>query len=169
MPASPLPTSVHRAGEATALWAEARVTDLLADAPDDTTVPGYGSPAWLALPAGHPLKSAAVLTAAEAWRRRELEEQRLDALAETDPDAWFREISAEADQYAARLGPHLAAVPTLPELARHRRPCAPHPVAATPGWPVRVPGRPGVWRHCIHGQQVDLPGRTATETGRAAA
>lgn len=29
---------------------------------------------------------------------------------------------------------------------------------ATPGWPaVAIPGRPGWWRHCIDGQQVDLP------------
>jgi hypothetical protein len=31
-------------------------------------------------------------------------------------------------------------------------------VTATPDWPpVAIPGRPGWWRHCIDGQQVDLP------------
>ncbi|WP_301124741.1 hypothetical protein [Streptomyces cacaoi] len=169
MPASSLLVSVHGPGDATALWAEAKVTDLLDGAPDGITVPSYGSPAWLALPAGHPLRSAAVVTAAEAWRRRELEAQRLDALAETDPEAWFREMTAEADRHAARLGPRLAAVPTVAELARHRRPCVPRRVAAAPGWPVRVPGRPDTWRHYIDGRQVDLPACTAPRARRAAA
>lgn len=31
-------------------------------------------------------------------------------------------------------------------------------VTAAPDWPpVAIPGRPGWWRHCIDGQQVDLP------------
>ena len=30
-------------------------------------------------------------------------------------------------------------------------------IRATPTWtPVALPGRPGWWRHCIDGQQVDL-------------
>lgn len=34
----------------------------------------------------------------------------------------------------------------------------PYEVRATPGWPpVQIPGRPGWWRHCINGEQVDLP------------
>jgi len=34
----------------------------------------------------------------------------------------------------------------------------PYEVTATPDWPaVAIPGRPGWWRHCIDGQQVDLP------------
>jgi hypothetical protein len=38
-------------------------------------------------------------------------------------------------------------------------PC-PYGVRATPGWsPVQIPGRPGWWRHCVDGQQVDLPHR----------
>ena len=33
-------------------------------------------------------------------------------------------------------------------------------IRATPGWtPVAIPGRPGWWRHCIDGEQVDLPDR----------
>lgn len=42
----------------------------------------------------------------------------------------------------------------------------PYEVVATPDWPpVAIPGRPGWWRHCIDGQQVDLPHnrRTASE------
>ncbi|MGW8380197.1 hypothetical protein [Streptomyces sp. ODS28] len=169
MPASLLPAAVLRAGDATALWAEARVTDLLDGAPENTAAPVYGSPEWLALPAGHPLKSVAVLTAAEAWRRQMLEQQRLDALADADPDAWFREVTAEADRHAARHGRRLAEAPTRDEFAQRRRAQAPRPVAATPGWPVRVPGRPGLWRHCLNGQQIDLPTPTAAEARRAAA
>ena len=37
-------------------------------------------------------------------------------------------------------------------------PPEPHEVVAAKGWPpVAIPGRPGWWRHCIDGQQVDLP------------
>lgn len=37
---------------------------------------------------------------------------------------------------------------------------------ATPDWPpVAIPGRPGWWRHCIEGQQVDLPHNDPTATG----
>ncbi|MEU1497344.1 hypothetical protein [Streptomyces sp. NPDC005732] len=52
---------------------------------------------------------------------------------------------------------HLQLVPDEPE---------PYEVTATPDWPpVAIPGRPGWWRHCIDGQQVDLPhnDRTATD------
>lgn len=36
-------------------------------------------------------------------------------------------------------------------------------MVATPDWPpVAIPGRPGIWRHCIDGQQVDLPTNTTT-------
>lgn len=37
-------------------------------------------------------------------------------------------------------------------------PPQPHELVATDDWPpVAIPGRPGWWRHCIDGQQVDLP------------
>lgn len=39
-------------------------------------------------------------------------------------------------------------------------------VRGTPGWPpVRIPGRPGWWRHYINGQQVDLPHRAPPQQG----
>lgn len=42
------------------------------------------------------------------------------------------------------------------------KPPRPYEVRATPSWPpVRIPGRPGWWRHCIDGRQVDLPHREA--------
>ncbi|MFE3326843.1 hypothetical protein [Streptomyces sp. NPDC059176] len=45
---------------------------------------------------------------------------------------------------------HLRLVPDEPP--------PPYEVTATDGWPpIRIPGRPGWWRHHINGQQVDLP------------
>lgn len=36
----------------------------------------------------------------------------------------------------------------------------PYVITATSTWPpVAIPGRPGWWRHCIDGQQTDLPHR----------
>lgn len=33
-------------------------------------------------------------------------------------------------------------------------------IRATPNWtPVALPGRPGWWRHCVDGQQVDTQDR----------
>lgn len=53
---------------------------------------------------------------------------------------------------------HLRAVPDEPP--------EPYEVTATPGWPpVAIPGRPGWWRHYIHGQQVDLPTRNPQMKG----
>lgn len=52
---------------------------------------------------------------------------------------------------------HLRIVPDEPDPP-------PRPIAATPRWPpIAIPGRPGWWRHCINGQQVDLPSQTPTE------
>jgi hypothetical protein len=43
----------------------------------------------------------------------------------------------------------------------------PREVTATPGWPpVAIPGRPGWWRHCIDGQQTDLPTNEPQEPQR---
>lgn len=31
-------------------------------------------------------------------------------------------------------------------------------IRATPVWtPIKLPGQPGIWRHLIDGQQIDLP------------
>lgn len=47
-------------------------------------------------------------------------------------------------------------------------PSEPHEVAATTDWPpVAIPGRPGWWRHCIDGQQVDLSTNDTNERGTA--
>jgi hypothetical protein len=72
-------------------------------------------------------------------------------------------LAGQSRQQAAALDParldtpgelvtrHLRIVPDEQELG-------PYEVTATPDWPpVAIPGRPGWWRHCIDGQQVDLP------------
>ncbi|MFK0289336.1 hypothetical protein ACIQU6_02455 [Streptomyces sp. NPDC090442] len=149
-----------------ALWAEAQAVHLAGD------YPAYGSPQWSALPPDSPARFAAVLEAAELWRRQVAEQARLDALLDTDPDRWFREVTADANEEARRTARRLRLSRSLSaaELAARRRPKPPHPVRATPGWPpVRIPGRPGWWRHCINGVQTDLPYRTAAPERRDAA
>lgn len=158
----------HQPGDLAALWTSARVTWLLQGAPEDVSRPAYGSRAWVQLPPEHPLRYAAVYAAAEAWRRHEREEHRLAALAEANPAAWLREVTHEADTYAARMGRTLAAAPTRDELATRRTPRKTKTVTATPGWPVALPGHAGWWRHCLHGQQVDLPHREAPAAERRA-
>lgn len=146
-------------GDVTALWASARVTELLDGRGE---IPAYGSAEWNALRADDARRAAAIITAAEAWRRREAEQARLTALFEHDPDAWYRHVVEDADAAAARLGRTLASTPTWEELRRRRQHKPPTPVRASPGWtPVGIPGRPGWWRHLVDGEQVDLPYRDA--------
>lgn len=129
-------------GEITALRAETQVAALGVD-----TWPTYGTPEWLSLDPRDPRCYAATLEAAELHRRTEAERQRLDDLMDDDPVAWWREITAEANEHAARLAHAIAARRTAAELrvARdraHHRP--PHRLRATPGWPpIAIPGQPG--------------------------
>ncbi len=129
-------------GEITALRAETQVAALGVD-----TWPTYGTPEWLRLDPRDPRCYAATLEAAEQHRQAEAERQRLDDLMENDPVAWWREITAEANAYAARLGRAIAARRTAAELRAaddraHYRP--PHRLRATPGWPpIAIPGQPG--------------------------
>jgi hypothetical protein len=123
-----------------ALWSSARVTELLDGQDPKTRPPKYGSAAWQRLRGDDPMKAAAVITAAEMWRRYGDEE----ALV-----AWFRDASRNRDPLASRR--------TLAELNALGHP-KPRLVQATDGWPpVAVPGRPGWRRHLVDGQQVDLP------------
>ncbi|MFP8904809.1 hypothetical protein [Streptomyces atacamensis] len=147
-----------------ALWAEAQVTAL---APGSTPAPEYGTPEWLALPPADPRRAAALITAAEQWRRHTAEQHRLGQLADTDPDAWFAEVTADADTEAARRARRIADGLDQAHRAAAHKP-TPRPVRATPGWPpVAIPGRPGWFRHCTRdGRQLDLPHST---TGAAAA
>jgi len=112
------------ADDMTTLWAEQQVTSLL---PDDVDVPAYGTREWLQLPAGDARKAAALITAAEMWRRYGDEQALLD---------WFRE--------AHRARPSVADRRTRAELDALARPRPPHELRATPGWPpIAVPGQPG--------------------------
>ncbi|MET8823849.1 DUF2742 domain-containing protein [Streptomyces rochei] len=133
--------------DAPQLWAEHQVATL-AEGVREWTVPPYGSLAWSQLPPSDPRRYAAVIEAAEQWRRQVAEEERLDQLAEDDPAAWYTEVTAGANDEARRMAGRLARMRTLAELdaARTRRP--PHRLRATPGWPpVAIPGKPGRYLH----------------------
>jgi hypothetical protein len=158
-------------GDIAGAWASARVTDLLADFPEDTDVPAYGAAAWLQLSADDPRRPAAVLAAAEEWRQQAGRRARIEA--GDLPAFWevFGEAAEEAQRTARRL--ELSRQPSYAELEQRRgtrREAT--PVKAAPGWPVAIPGRPGWWRHCIDSKQVDLLGRhpnyQTTEHGAAA-
>lgn len=130
---------VSRDDDPTALWANARVTELLGD--DTTPPPRYGTREWQQLPSSAPQKAAAVITAAEMWRKYGDEEDLL---------AWFRDASRAREPLASRK--------TLAELDALAKPEPPRPVQAAEGWPpVAIPGRPGWYRHVVDGRQVDLP------------
>lgn len=157
-PAVPNPDNDH-----TALWAEHQLTALGVNA-----FPAYGSPAWLALRANDPRRAAAIIEAAELWRRQQAREAWLDELLERDPEQWYQLVTADANAEAKRVlrAERLSARPTAAEVARRRTYREPRPVVATPGWtPVAIPGRPGWFRHCVgDGRQLDLPRRTPQET-----
>lgn len=124
-----------------ALWASARVTQLLDGQDPKVRPPKYGSVAWQQLDGQDPKKAAAILTAAEMWRRYGDEEDLL---------AWIRDAARNREPLAGRR--------TLAELDALAKPKPPHQLRTAPGWPpVAVPGRPGWRRHLVDGRQVDLP------------
>lgn len=129
--------------DAVALWASARVTELVGD--QRQPVPAYGTREWQQLESSAPQKAAAVITAAELWRRYGDE----DALL-----TWFKEASAPHAPIAERK--------TLAELEALAKPRPPRPVQAAEGWPpVAIPGRPG-WYRCLRdGRQTDVQKRQA--------
>lgn len=161
-----------RPGDVAALWASKQVTQLLAGLPEGVAVPEYGSPGWFRLAGDDPRRPAALIGAAEAWRRQRDDQARLEELAESDPDAWYGAVFGPADAEAARFlrREQLSRRPTFAEIARRRAHRPAREVRAAPGWPpVAIPGRPGWWRHLIDGRQVDLPSREApNEMGEAA-
>ncbi|KUO19663.1 hypothetical protein [Streptomyces dysideae] len=87
-------------GDITGLWASNQVTSLLDGV--DGTVPEYGSLEWVQLPPGDPRKVAAVIAAAEEFRRYVLEETWMDELHRRDPEAWHAELAANS--YAPQNG-----------------------------------------------------------------
>jgi hypothetical protein len=136
--------------DAMALWASAQITALNAG-----DLPQYGTKAWQALDPADPKRAAAILTAAEQWRRHLVEEWWLNQLAEGDPVAWWREVTEDADREAVKLAATLRRLRTARatrNAATHREP---KPVQAAPGWSVAIPGRPGWYRHFVNGRQVD--------------
>lgn len=130
------------AGEITGLRAENQIAALRVD-----HWPTYGTPGWLRLDPSDPRTYAATLEAAELHRRAEADRQHLDTLMDADPVAWWREITADANAYAARQGHIIAARRTAEEIRVARdnannRP--PHQLRASSGWPpIAIPGRPG--------------------------
>ncbi|MEU7581962.1 DUF2742 domain-containing protein [Streptomyces sp. NPDC041068] len=148
-----------------ALWVSAQVTALGVE-----DFPEYGSPAWCALRASDPGRAAAILTAAEQWRRHTAREAWLDHLLTHDPEQWFAHVTADANAYARTVVGGLARRPTQDELAARRRaPSAPaRPVTATQGWPpIAIPGRPG-WVRTLtpDGRQLDRPRQLPQESPR---
>lgn len=131
----PETTTVPPAAIAT-VWADAQLVRLL---PAGASVPEYGTTEWASLPHTDRRRAAAVIVAAEEWR--------LEHRPDLTPDEWLREITADANAYAATLGDALARRATADELRarrarQHRTP--PHTLRATPGWPpVRIPGGRG--------------------------
>ncbi|MER6557239.1 DUF2742 domain-containing protein [Streptomyces sp. NPDC001027] len=146
-------TNMAKADDPMALWASNAVTQLL-DGQDEP--PAYGSPAWRRLPGDDPRRAAAILTAAESWRRFGCEDMSVIEAAEMwrrygsdQVLTWFRESSVSHRPLADRR--------TLAELDALSKPKPPRPVQATAGWPpVAIPGRPGWHRHLVDGQQIDL-------------
>ncbi|MEU6618930.1 DUF2742 domain-containing protein [Streptomyces parvus] len=133
--------------DVTQLWAEHQVTTL-AEGAGEWTVPPYGSAAWSQLPPSDPRRYAAVIEAAERWRRQAAEEERLDQLADSDPAAWYAEVTAGANDEARRLAGRLARMRTFAEQEEARAHRPPRQLRATPGWPpVAVPGEPGRYLH----------------------
>ncbi|MFI0716239.1 hypothetical protein ACH4SK_37705 [Streptomyces inhibens] len=123
-----------------ALWADAKAVYLAGG------FPTYSSTEWCGLPWESPLRLAAVLAAAELWRLHQAEQNRRDHLLVADPDAWFREVTADANEEARRTlrRLRLSSVPTAAEMAARRRTQPARPLRPTPGWPpLAVPGRPG--------------------------
>ncbi|MEU6703882.1 hypothetical protein [Streptomyces wuyuanensis] len=124
--------------------------------------PAYGSAEWMRLDPRDPRCYAATLEAAELHRRAEAERQRLDHLMDHDPEAWWHEMTSDANDYAATLGRSLATQRAAEERRiAHARAATnlPHQLQATPGWPpIAIPGQPGWFRHCgTTGEQLDLP------------
>lgn len=145
------------------LWASAQVSTLKVD-----TWPEYGSLAWRTLKAEDPRRAAALLEAAEQWRRQVVREHWLDQMLENDPERWFGIVTEQANEVARKRAGALARQPTAAEAARRASQYGPvRPLVATVGWsPVAIPGKPGIRRHLVNGQQIDRPyiSTSTTET-----
>lgn len=138
------------AGDVTQIWAEQQFARL-----GVTETPEYGSPAWVKLRAEDPQKAAAVIEAAELWRRTQARERWLDQLVEDDPERWFALVTSDATAEARRALRYLrlSSQPTAAQVAERRAKYGPiHQLKATSGWPpIAVPGKPG--HYLTYGQE----------------
>ncbi|MEW2272185.1 hypothetical protein [Streptomyces griseofuscus] len=107
------------------------------------------------MPSNDPRKGAAVLTAAELWRRFGHNDLSVIEAAECwrkygdEVLTWFKEASVPHAPLAERK--------TLAELDALGKPQPARPVQATEGWPpIAIPGRPGWYRRFVNGRQVDV-------------
>ncbi|MER8197041.1 DUF2742 domain-containing protein [Streptomyces microflavus] len=114
-------------GDIVQLWADAKILYLA------TTYPLYGSPPWRALAPDSPERLAAVLDAAEKWRK-------------------YGDDIVEDLTYAMRARPPISSGRPLAEYDEAAKPHPSHQLTATPGWPpIAVPGKPG--RYLTYTQQ----------------
>lgn len=128
-------------GDFAQLWADAKAAFFAED------FPKYGSPAWRDLHPDDPKRLASALYAAECWRKYGDEEELIE---------WLKSLSRSRES--------LARGRALAELDALAKPKPPHQLRVAPGWPpVRIPGRPGIRRHCIDGKQVDIPDNNRSE------
>ncbi|MER6484113.1 DUF2742 domain-containing protein [Streptomyces virginiae] len=128
-------------GQVTELRAEAQIAALHV-----RDWPAYGTGDWLRLAPTDPRCYAAVLEAAELWRR-------MDADPDLPPAEWCAAVFGDARRLAAQIAAATNRIRTVKEIRDARaQPRPPHVLKATPGWPpIQVPGQPG--RYLVHGQE----------------
>ena len=144
----------QHAQHATTAWLREQIQALGVEA-DRYSGPLLGSPEWLTLPADDPQRAAAILHAARAWVEEKADMPGRFMIEMEQADKFAEWVVAEANDTARSMIPDLlkgvdAAVRHQAERERG--------VRATPWFtPVAIPGQRGMWRHCIDGEQVDLP------------
>jgi hypothetical protein len=133
------------AGDITQIWAEQEFTRLgILEAPE------YGTPEWVKLPPRAPERFAAVIEAAELWRRHCAREAWLDQLAEEDPEQWYALAMEDARAEGAKVAKALRGRRALKDARASFRPA--HQLKATPGWGrIAIPGKPG--EYLTYGQE----------------
>lgn len=125
----------------TSLRAEAQIAAL-----DVRKWPAYGSGDWLRLDPADPRCYAAVLEAAELWRR-------MDADPDLPPAEWCAAVFGDARRLAAQVVAATNRIRTARQIRDARAQSKPpHVLRATRGWPpIAIPGKPG--RYLVHGQE----------------
>nr|MDT0665894.1 hypothetical protein [Micromonospora sp. DSM 115978] len=94
-------------------WSRERVREAAVVGP----IPAYGSPEWSALPAGDPRRGAAVIVAAECWRRDDPAGPWAEALRQAEQDgAYAARVADDEQDWRARVQPAIRAL--LDHMAR---------------------------------------------------